>query len=241
MLWSIIHSTLGELATGILIFIAFVPPSKIGKGFGRFHSGLALVLWLLALRGNLNVIAFVLFSFLVLTFLFSWNDLWYYIFLFCSIACSFLVLVQTGAEKVSFTRSFITHLPSILVLGASSISMLLGHWYLVAPKLPISYLKLLTVSLIAAILIRSGILAWVLAENWTRLESLRFFELYAMFFVQRLVLGLVLTLVLSILTYYCVRIRSTQSATGILYVVLVFCLIGEIIGSYLNLKTGLLF
>ena len=70
---------------------------------------------------------------------------------------------------------------------------------------------------------------------------MRFFELYGMFFFQRLILGLVLTLVLSILTYYCVRIRSTQSATGILYVVLVFCLIGEIIGSYLNLKTGLLF
>lgn len=241
MLWSIIHSTLGELATGILLFIAFVPPSKIGKGFGRFHSGLALVLWLLALGGNFNTIAFVLFSFLVLTFLFSWNDSWYYVFLSCSIVCSFFVLMQAGPEKVSYTQSFITHLPSVLVLGASSISMLLGHWYLVAPKLPISYLKLLTVSLIAAILIRSGILAWVLAENWSKLESLRFFELYGMFFFQRFVLGLVLTFILSILTYYCVRIRSTQSATGILYVVLVFCLIGEIIGSYLNLKTGLLF
>jgi hypothetical protein len=241
MLWSIIHSTLGELATGILIFIAFVPPSKIGKGFGRFHSGLALVLWLLALRGNFNVIAFVLFSFLILTFLFSWNNLWYYIFLGCSIACSFLLLTETGVEKVSVTHSFLTHLPSILVLGASSISMLLGHWYLVAPKLPISYLKLLTVSLITAILIRSGILAWVVTENWSKLQSLQFFERYGIFFFQRFVLGLVLTLILSVLTYYCVKIRSTQSATGILYVVLVFCLIGEIIGSYLNLKTGLLF
>lgn len=241
MLWSIIHSTLGELATGILIFIAFVPPSKIGKGFGRFHSGLALALWLLALRGNFSVIAFVLFSFLILTFLFSWNDLWYYIFLSCSIICSFLLLTYPAADKISYTSSVLTHLPAILVLGASSISMLLGHWYLVAPKLPISYLKVLTVSLIAAILIRSGILAWVLVENWPKLESLQFFERYGMFFFQRFVLGLILTFILSILTYYCVRIRSTQSATGILYVVLVFCLIGEIIGSYLNLKTGLLF
>jgi hypothetical protein len=241
MLWSIIHSTLGELATGILIFIAFVPPSKIGKGFGRFHSALALALWLLVLAGNFDVIAFILFSFLILTFLFSWNNLWYYIFLSCSIICSFLVLTGTGVEQVSYAQSFLTHLPAVLVLGASSISMLLGHWYLVAPKLPISYLKLLTVSLIAAILIRSGILAWVLAQNWTKLQSSEFFVSYGMFFFQRLVLGVVLTLVLSILTYYCVKIRSTQSATGILYVVLVFCLIGEIIGSYLNLKTGLLF
>jgi hypothetical protein len=239
MLWSIIHSTLGELATGILIFIAFVPPSKIGKGFGRFHAGLALVIWLLALGGNYNVVAFVLFSFLILTFLFSWNDLWYYLFLFSSIACSFFLLSRSGADRAGY--AVFAYLPSILVLGASSISMLLGHWYLVAPKLPISYLKLLTVSLIAAILIRSGILAWVLVENWAKLESLQFFERYGIFFFQRFLLGLVLTFILSILTYYCVRIRSTQSATGILYVVLVFCLIGEIIGSYLNLKTGLLF
>ncbi|HEY7160718.1 MAG TPA: hypothetical protein VH815_05630 [Acidobacteriota bacterium] len=241
MLWSIVHLTLGELATGILIFIAFVPPSKIGKGFGRFHAGLALALWILALRGNFNLTAFVLFSFLILTFLFSWIDLWYYIFLFCSIACSFLLLTYTPSEMPGYAHSVLTYLPSILVLGASSISMLLGHWYLVAPKLPISYLKLLTVSLIAAILIRSGILAWVLIENWTKLESSQFFERYGMFFFQRFLLGLVLTFILSILTYYCVRIRSTQSATGILYVVLVFCLIGEIIGNYLNLKTGLLF
>src|SRR5262245_37749694 len=130
MLWSIIHSTLGELATGILIFIAFVPPSKIGKGFGRFHSALALLLWLLALGGNFNVIAFVLFSFLILTFLFSWNDLWYYIFLSCSIACSFLVLTQTGVEKVGFTQSFLTHLPSIFVLGSILILLLFGFCYL---------------------------------------------------------------------------------------------------------------
>ncbi len=219
----------------------FVPPSRIGKGFGRFHSGLALALWLLALRGNFSIPSFVLLSFLVLTFLFSWSNLWYYVFLLCSIGSSLVVLIGTGVETLGIARAFITHLAPALVLGASSVSMLLGHWYLVVPKLPISYLKILTVSLIATILIRSGILAYVLVESWPSLQSMRFFEMYGMFFFQRVVLGLVLTLVLSILTYFCVRIRSTQSATGILYVVLVFCLIGEIIASYLNLKTGLLF
>jgi hypothetical protein len=52
---------------------------------------------------------------------------------------------------------------------------------------------------------------------------------------------LLLALILSVLTYFCVRIRSTQSATGILYVVLVFCLAGELIGGYLYARTGLPF
>jgi hypothetical protein len=132
------------------------------------------------------------------------------------------------------------HLPPALVLGASSVAMLLGHWYLVAPKLPIAYLKTLTIALIITILIRSIILGSALLQSGEQLEVIRFFDRYGMFFWQRVILGLILTLVLSVMTYFCVRIRSTQSATGILYVVLVFCLIGEIIAHYLSVKTGLI-
>ena len=35
--------------------------------------------------------------------------------------------------------------------------MLLGHWYLVAPGLSIRYLKIVTIGLILALLIRSGV------------------------------------------------------------------------------------
>jgi hypothetical protein len=239
MLWSIIYSTLGQLATGILIFIAFVPPSKIGKGFGRFHAGLALALWILAFRGDFGALPFLLISCLILTLLFAWHDFMYYSFLACSIVLSLGALIQRDLPGMGIVGALLVHLPPALVLGASSVAMLLGHWYLVAPKLPISYLKILTIALIVTILIRSGILVQGLLQNGEQLELLRFFERYGMFFWQRVILGLVLTFVLSILTYFCVRIRSTQSATGILYVVLVFCLIGEIIAHYLSVKTGL--
>jgi len=116
--------------------------------------------------------------------------------------------------------------------------MLLGHWYLVSPKLSISYLKILTVALIGAILLRSALLIDVVVRHQTELRAMHFYEIYGIFFLQRIALGLLLTLVLSILTYFCVRIRSTQSATGILYVVLVFCIVGELTGAYLFVKTG---
>jgi hypothetical protein len=241
MLLSIIDSTLGQLATGILVFIAFVPPSKIGKGFGRFHAGLSLVLWILAVRQQVTIPFFVLSALLILTILFAWNDRWYYPFLTASIAASIYFLIARDLPVLGLAGALIVHIPPVLVLGASAVAMLLGHWYLVSPKLSITYLKILTIGLIAAILIRSGMIAEAMITAGARLEDLRFFEVYGMFFIQRVVLGLLITLILSVLTYFCVKIRSTQSATGILYVVLVFCLIGEIIGSYLFEKTGILF
>jgi hypothetical protein len=234
MLHTIVFHTLGQLATGILLFIGFVPPSKIGSGFGRFHTILAWGLWVLALWGNFSFEFYLFSACILLAFLFSRSNLFYYPFLILSVLFSFHLLLRDAP-----LLSLLWQLPAALVLGSSSVAMLLGHWYLVAPKLPISYLKTLTIALIAAILIRSAFLSGVAISNQDHLKAIHFYELYGMFFLQRIALGLFLTLVLSIMTYFCVRIRSTQSATGILYVVLVFCLVGEITSAYLVVKTGL--
>jgi hypothetical protein len=236
MLHSIVFHTLGQLATGILLFIAFVPPSRIGRGFGRFHTALAAGLWLLALWGKFPLEFWILAALLAVTFFFAGNDRLYYPFLILSIFGSAYLLMRQQNVQASLLE-----IPAILVLGASSVAMLLGHWYLVAPKLPITYLKALTIGLIASLLIRSGLIAEILFRAGDKLSEMRFYEIYGFFFLQRVVLGLLLTLILSILTYFCVRIRSTQSATGILYVVVVFCLVGELIGAYLFAKTGMVF
>ena len=52
------------------------------------------------------------------------------------------------------------------------------------------------------------------------------------FLMTRVLFGFVAPLVLLWLAWRCVRIRSNQSATGILYVVVAFVLIGEIIAKY---------
>ena len=226
--------SLGQLATGILLFITFVPPSKIGAGFGRFHTILSWVLWVLAFWGNFSTAFYVFTGFILLACLFSKQDLFYYLFLSLSIILSLYFMIHGRPMNFLFSQ-----VPAALVLGSSAVAMLLGHWYLVAPKLPISYLKALTIALIAAILIRSGFLLEAVLRNQDHLKAIHFYEMYGIFFWQRVALGLFLTLILSVLTYFCVKIRSTQSATGILYVVLVFCIVGELIGAYLFVKTGL--
>lgn len=241
MLHSIIYSTLGQLATGILLFIAFVPPSKIGKGFARFHTALALVLWLIASRAHFTLPLAVTCALLVLALLMSAWNIPYYISLALAFGSSLYLVILPDIPSLGAARSLLVHLPAILVLGASAVAMLLGHWYLVAPGLSIQYLKVVTIGLILALLIRSGVLLDLVLTAGQRLQDTHFYEMYGIFFLQRIVLGLLMTLVLSIMTYFCVRIRSTQSATGILYVVLVFCLVGEVIGNYLFRKTGLWF
>lgn len=229
------------MATGILLFIAFVPPSEIGKGFGRFHAGLALALWVLACWGNFHSLFFVLAVVLLMTAMFSEKNVVYYPLLFASIVLSFWLLILPDIPNHGVLPSLAIHIPGILVLGGSSVSMLLGHWYLVAPKLSIHYLKMVTIALIAALGIRAGLLVFEIVKSQAALGESHFFEIYGIFLVQRVVFGLLLTIVLSVMTYFCVRIRSTQSATGILYVVVVFCLVGELIGRYLFAKTGIPF
>jgi hypothetical protein len=53
------------------------------------------------------------------------------------------------------------------------------------------------------------------------------------FFWQRVLFGLAGPLVLSYLTWETAKIRSTQSATGILYVDLFTVMVGEILAKYL--------
>src|SRR3954454_13823479 len=56
--------------------------------------------------------------------------------------------------------------------------------------------------------------------------------------VVRWALGFVGPLVLGWMAYETAKIRSTQSATGILYVVVILCFLGELTGQLLLYKTG---
>jgi hypothetical protein len=59
-----------------------------------------------------------------------------------------------------------------------------------------------------------------------------------LFFAQRVLFGLVLPLALSWMIWQTVKIQSTQSATGILYVAVVFIFFGEFLSHYLLVSTG---
>ena len=135
---------------------------------------------------------------------------------------------------------------SALFLGWSLTTMLLGHWYLVAPRLAFRHLVVFCWILLAVTALRGATIAASLAgaagvDPLAEPHPLRLVAGLAgqgMFFWFRLLWGLVGPLVLAAMALHCARRRSNQSATGILYVLVVGAFIGEITALYLILTTG---
>ena len=151
---------------------------------------------------------------------------------------SSLTVAPTGFAVASF-------LTSAALMGGSCTAMILGHWYLVLPSLDISHLqgmvKFHIGSTIARILV-------VLAAVWIAIAGWEpglgpSFQRYVLssagvFFWQRVLFGLLGPAVLAYLTWETAKIRSTQSATGILYVDFFTVIVGEVLAKYLHLSTS---
>jgi hypothetical protein len=125
------------------------------------------------------------------------------------------------------------------VIGSVIVAMLLGHWYLVRLHLPESYLVRYALVLSAAIGVRTVLfIAGLLAYGAASPEGLGAFLRgvavdRGLFFWQRVLFGIVAPGVLAMMTYQTARIRATMSATGILYITVIFVLIGEFLARYL--------
>jgi protein NrfD len=136
-------------------------------------------------------------------------------------------------------------LSSVALLGGACTAMVLGHWYLVIPSLQVSHLqsivKLHIVSMVLRIVV-VGAAVFVAIVSWQPGLGLPSFSHYitsvsGVFFWQRVLFGLAGPAVLSYLTWETAKIRSTQSATGILYVDFFTVVVGEVLAKYLLLAT----
>lgn len=134
-------------------------------------------------------------------------------------------------------------LSSCLFLGLITFAMILGHWYLVTPKLsekPLIY---------ASYLIWFFIFLKVVMTAYTYFTNPQYFmeqtelaEGYMfnwLLLSMRVLWGYVVIGVMSYFSYRLIKMRSIQSATGILYVMTFFVFIGELISTYLFFKHGL--
>ena len=129
----------------------------------------------------------------------------------------------------------LTTLLSCALLGHTVGALCLGHWYLNQPGLPIEPLRQATQVLLVVLMFRVVFgLYWgadVLVSN-TGLRWLTS-STAGIFWMMRMAWGLVAPAVLSYFLWQTVRLASTQSATGLLYVMVVMVLIGEIVSVYL--------
>jgi hypothetical protein len=123
-------------------------------------------------------------------------------------------------------------LSSAALLGTATTAMLMGHSYLIAPSMSLTPLLRLLLAFFAALLLR-GIVSGVGLWFWAGEHSLATLNDGTLFLALRWGIGFVGPFVLGIMAWKTAIIRSTQSATGILYVVVILTFLGELVGQVL--------
>jgi hypothetical protein len=141
-------------------------------------------------------------------------------------------------QSLDFAVMGIGELASAALLGTAVTAMLLGHSYLIAPGMSLAPLMRLFIALFVATGLRMILAGWGL-WSWTAGHSLVNWEDETVLWLPvRWGLGFGGPLVLGWMARSAAKIRSTQSATGILYVVVIFAFLGELTSQLLLANTG---
>ena len=152
--------------------------------------------------------------------------------------------VSAGWTVPARTLTVASFVSSAALLGGACTAMILGHWYLVIPSLAVSHLQAIVKVHIATMILRVAVVVaavFVAIATWQpgTGPSFRYYitSVSGIFFWQRVLFGLAGPALLSYLTWETAKIRSTQSATGILYVDFFTVVVGEVLAKYIVLAT----
>ena len=161
-----------------------------------------------------------------------------------SVVAQGVALTSVASTQILTIASFLS---SAALLGGACTAMILGHWYLVIPSMQVSYLQSIVKLHITSTAMRVAVVAAAVWYALTPSFSAQFgmapsFGHYitsidGIFFWQRVLFGLGGPALLSYLTWETAKIRSTQSATGILYVDFFTVVVGEVLAKYILLAT----
>ena len=235
-----------RLAAGMVACLLLLSPSQVNPRYFRTHFLTAL---------GLAVVAFL--------FLPEGTSWWIKGLLIASIAAALLGSVSFALENAPggvalvvldaglFLGSLLTlslqvapealgawamagDVTSALLLGAAMSAMLMGHLYLIAPTMSLAPLFRLLGTAGVALLLRlavDGAALWC----WTETHSFAKVGNDTLLWLPvRWLVGFAGPLVLGWMAWQAARIRSTQSATGILYVAVILCFLGELTGLLLR-------
>jgi hypothetical protein len=135
-----------------------------------------------------------------------------------------------------YIGTFLAFVVGGLVVGAVSMGMVLGHWYLVTPRLPEQPLREMTFFLLVVMVVQALLIipALVLPRD-SIANAVDTPILENPFFWMRVAGGLAFPMLLVWMAYDSSGVRAMQSATGLLYIAMALVLSGEVLAK------GLLF
>lgn len=246
------------LSAGSIVFLPLVQSKLTGVGHSKLIISICLVLSIVASLGlGLSFMSFNYLSLpavihgLLLCLMYRRHkeerDKEIYFYYFLLIICSvffFWHLPLSNMQKI-FVIS------CCLILGLINYIMILGHYYLVVPKLTTKPLlkgikiywillicKLMLIYPFTATLNFWQVFSLALIGNHTTVNApIDISELALIFFQQ--ISAYVANPILSFFAYKLCLLRSTQSATGIFYVMVFFALISEMLSLYLLYTKGI--
>ena len=131
------------------------------------------------------------------------------------------------------------------ILCGALFSMILGHWYLNVVSLPISMLRSTVKFLILIVALRfiwdlEYIVMGEIQYNGVSVSMIKFLQTFDGFFlIFALFFGTLLPLILGILTLKTIAIKSTQSATGLLYVIVISVVMADLFYKYYLVQAAL--
>jgi hypothetical protein len=258
------------LNAGILSTLFWIPEEDLGRGYYQLKALIVLgllallvaIIWLHPIE-PFGVNAALGIWFLAIACLCAfvyYAAVWLQQWRWSRVPAALAMVAVTGALLLGGTTLIptLTPLPSrqalivvdllsaSFLLGWSLVTMLLGHWYLISPKLSFRYLTTFCRVLVTAVVFRTLVVGWsllaahsvdpfVMPHPWGMLVDLGG---QGMFFWFRILWGLAIPFLLALMSLHCARNQSNQSATGILYVLLLGGFIGEITALYLSVTTG---
>lgn len=151
--------------------------------------------------------------------------------------------VSWGGTAAGAAVLFVQLLVLSLATGGVFAAMILGHWYLVTPKLPEAPLVLVARRLLWIVALQVVLFAVWVGVGIGPGSAGPFSALvgpYALFVWLRLLVGLVFPLVVSWAALQTARTRSMESATGLLYINVGTIAAGTILAAGLYFGAGLL-
>lgn len=144
-------------------------------------------------------------------------------------------VARTTDPQAQFDPFALVAIPlGALALGGVNAAMLLGHWYLVTPKLSPTPLQRASLIVVAAVILQAALVAVTVLRG--QLVGVGESNLGVAVAI-RVGVGIVMTLGLVLAAWWTARM-NTQSSTGLLYVGLGTVLAGEVAGRVLFYLTG---
>ncbi|MEO8208722.1 MAG: hypothetical protein ABI598_06775 [Chloroflexota bacterium] len=151
--------------------------------------------------------------------------------------------IAWGGSAVGSVALFVQFSLIAAATGGVLAAMILGHWYLVTPKLPEAPLVLFSRILTAVMLAQLGLFLVAVGAGAGPSGSGGFAALsgpWALFVWLRLVVGIIFPLIVSWAAIQTARTRSMESATGLLYINVGTIAAGTILASGLYFGAGIL-